>query len=85
MISTHRRFIGTVVSAKMQKTVVAEVERTVTHPKYHKHYTQTKRFPIHDETGACKVGDVIEFEETRPLSRTKRWRFVRKVSDTTTA
>jgi small subunit ribosomal protein S17 len=65
---------GIVVQAKMQKTVVVEVTRRVRHAKYVKFVTQRKRFMAHDEAGSAKVGDTVIIEETRPLSKNKRWR-----------
>ncbi len=65
---------GVVVTAKMTKTVVVEVTRRVKHAKYVKFVTQRKRFMAHDEAGSCKVGDTVVIEETRPLSKNKRWR-----------
>jgi small subunit ribosomal protein S17 len=65
--------IGVVVSNKMQKTVVVEVERLVMHPLYHKYLRRRSRFMAHDEKNDCKVGDRVQIEETRPLSRHKRW------------
>lgn len=68
-----KQLTGIVVSDKMEKTVVVEVETRKRHPVYHKVVKERKRFAAHDEQGA-KVGDVVKIEETRPLSRTKRWR-----------
>ena len=72
---THKRKtkVGTVVSNKMQKTVVVSVDRLVMHPSYKKYYKRRAKFKAHDEKGACKVGDMVELIETRPLSKTKRW------------
>lgn len=67
--------VGVVVSDKMTKTVVVELTRQFAHPLYEKRVTRTKRVKAHDEHGA-KVGDVVRLMETRPLSRTKRWRVV---------
>lgn len=67
--------VGVVVSDKMAKTVVVELTRQFAHPLYEKRVTRTKRVKAHDEQGA-KVGDVVRLMETRPLSRTKRWRVV---------
>lgn len=64
---------GTVLSAKMAKTVVVKVERTERHPKYDKVITRFKKYYAHDETGA-KEGDRVKIVQTRPLSRLKRWR-----------
>ncbi|WP_367280798.1 30S ribosomal protein S17 [uncultured Chloroflexus sp.] len=68
--------VGRVVSDKMDKTVVVAVDYLKPHPLYRKIIRRTKKFHAHDEENACKVGDVVRIEETRPLSRTKRWRVV---------
>ena len=65
---------GVVVSDKMDKTVVVLVERRVKHPRYHKTVTKSQRYKAHDESNDVHVGDRVEITETRPLSRTKRWR-----------
>ena len=65
---------GLVVSDKMDKTVVVEVEDRVKHPKYGKVIRRTKRYKAHDAENACGVGDRVVLMETRPLSATKRWR-----------
>jgi small subunit ribosomal protein S17 len=65
--------VGTVVSDKMDKTVVVAVENRFPHPIYQKTVSRTKRYKAHDEANACKVGDRVRITETRPLSRTKRW------------
>ncbi len=65
---------GLVVSDKMDKTVVVEVEDRVRHPKYAKIIRRTKRYKAHDGENACGVGDRVLLMETRPLSATKRWR-----------
>lgn len=72
----HRNFIGTVVSSAMNKTIVVRVDRMKLHPKYDKRYRVSKKFHVHDEKNAAKVGDTVEFMECRPLSKTKRWRLV---------
>lgn len=68
--------VGVVVSDKMQKTVVVAVENRAPHPKYRKIMVRTKRYKAHDEENQCKVGDRVRIQETRPLSRTKRWTVV---------
>ncbi|ACM23178.1 MULTISPECIES: 30S ribosomal protein S17 [Thermotoga] len=73
----RKRMIGVVVSDKMDKTVVVAVERHVQHPLYKKYIKRTKKYHAHDEKNECRVGDVVEIEETRPLSKTKRWRVVK--------
>jgi small subunit ribosomal protein S17 len=65
---------GYVVSDKMERTVVVEVEDRVKHPKYGKVLRRTKKYKAHDEKNACGVGDRVLLMETRPLSATKRWR-----------
>ncbi len=65
---------GIVVSDKMDKTVVVLVERRVKHPKYHKTVTKSKRYAAHDEANDAHVGDRVRIVETRPLSKTKRFR-----------
>lgn len=65
--------VGLVVSDKMDKTVVVAIENRDAHPKYGKIVIRTKRYKAHDENNECKVGDRVRIQETRPLSRTKRW------------
>lgn len=66
--------VGLVVSDKMDKTVVVAVENRSPHPKYGKIVVRTKRYKAHDEENKCKEGDRVRIQETRPLSRTKRWK-----------
>jgi len=70
---------GRVVSDKMQKSVVVSIERLVKHPLYGKRIKRTTRYTAHDETNDSKEGDLVEIMETRPLSKTKRWRVVRVI------
>ncbi|MCF8132329.1 MAG: 30S ribosomal protein S17 [Synechococcus sp.] len=65
--------VGTVVSDKMDKTVVVAVENRFPHPIYKKTVSRTTRYKAHDEDNRCQVGDRVKITETRPLSRTKRW------------
>jgi small subunit ribosomal protein S17 len=67
---------GVVVSDKMDKTVVVEVERRIMHPIYKKFIRQSKKYAAHDEENASKVGDVVRIRECRPLSRRKRWEVI---------
>ena len=69
--------VGTVVSDKMDKTVIVLVERLVKHPLYQKYIRRRARFAAHDENNACRVGDKVLLTGTRSLSRTKRWRVSR--------
>ncbi|NET11073.1 MAG: 30S ribosomal protein S17 [Symploca sp. SIO2B6] len=68
-----KQLVGTVVSDKMNKTVVVAVQRRVKHPKYGKITVRTKRYKVHDEHNCCQAGDRVRIYETRPLSKTKRW------------
>jgi small subunit ribosomal protein S17 len=68
--------VGRVVSDKMEKTVVVAVDYLKPHPLYRKIIRKTNKFHAHDEENACRVGDTVRIEETRPLSRLKRWRVV---------
>lgn len=65
--------IGVVVSSKMDKTVVVEVEKTITHRLYHRYQKRTSKFYAHDEKNVCVVGDRVKLVATRPLSKLKRW------------
>lgn len=67
---------GVVTSGKMDKTITVAVERKVKHPMYGKFVKKTTKFHAHDENNTCGVGDVVRIMETRPLSKTKRWRLV---------
>ncbi len=73
---THRRQtkVGRVVSDKMQKTIVVQVERRVQEARYQRTIKRTSRFHAHDEGNTAKVGDRVRIEETRPMSKKKRWR-----------
>ncbi len=65
--------VGRVVSDKMEKTVVVSVDSVRRHPLYHKRITRTNKFLAHDEQNTCRPGDLVRIEETRPLSKRKRW------------
>ena len=64
---------GIVISDKMEKTIVVSIENRVTHKKYGKVITKTKKYKAHDEKNECHMGDLVTIIETRPLSKTKRW------------
>ncbi|MEI8307281.1 MAG: 30S ribosomal protein S17 [Chloroflexales bacterium] len=68
--------VGRVVSDKMDKTVVVAVDYLKPHPLYRKIIRKTNKFHAHDEDNSCKTGDTVRIEESRPLSRTKRWRVI---------
>jgi small subunit ribosomal protein S17 len=68
--------VGLVISDKMQKTVVVAVENRSPHPKYGKIVVKTKHYKAHDEENQCQAGDQVRIQETRPLSKTKRWQVV---------
>lgn len=71
--------VGEVISARMAKTIIVRVERRFPHPRFKKVVTGYKKFYAHDEKSEAKVGDRVRIEETRPLSKTKRWRLVEVV------
>ena len=75
-----KQLIGTVVSNKMQKTVVVEVERLKEHPKYKRRFRVHKKYKAHDEKGEYHVGDKVMIEECRPISKDKKWRVIRKIT-----
>ncbi len=77
--------VGEVLSNKMAKTIVVRVERRFPHPQYKKVVTAYSKFYAHDEKNEAKVGDKVRIEETRPLSKTKRWRLVEVVDRNTDA
>lgn len=77
-----RVLVGRVVSDKMDKTVVVEVQRRVLHPKFRKYVNRRKTYKAHDEDNACKIDDIVVIKESRPLSRTKRWVVVEQRSAT---
>lgn len=72
----HVQKTGVVISNKMDKTIVVAVETMKKHRLYKRTYRQTKHFYAHDEDNACQMGDVVRIEETRPLSKLKRWRLI---------
>ncbi|MFW5972071.1 MAG: 30S ribosomal protein S17 [Bacillota bacterium] len=72
----RRQLIGIVVSDKMDKTVSVAVERRTQHPLYKKIVKKTNKFKAHDEENSCNQGDKVRIMETRPLSKSKRWRVI---------
>lgn len=74
-----RSVIGTVVSNKMHKTIVVEVERKVKHPLYGKYMKRFSKMYAHDDANICKVGDIVLIKQSRPISKTKHWELVRVV------
>ncbi len=72
-----RQVNGVIVSNKMEKTVVVQVERVVMHPLYKKYIRRRNKFMAHDKDNVCQIGDLVEITESRPLSKTKRWRVSR--------
>ncbi len=73
MKEQRRRLVGTVTSDKMDKTVMVAVERRYRHPLYKKVIRSAKKYMAHDEENACRIGDRVTIEESRPYSRRKRW------------
>jgi small subunit ribosomal protein S17 len=80
MQSRRQQKIGIVTSNKMQKTVVVTVTRQFKHPLYKKVMRRSKNFLAHDERNECRPGDMVRIEETRPLSRLKRWRVIQVIA-----
>ena len=76
---TRKERVGDVISNKMAKTIVVRVERRFPHPQFKKVVTAFSKFYVHDEKSVAKVGDKVRIEETRPLSKLKRWRLVEVV------
>ena len=74
--NTRRERIGVVVSSNMAKSIVISVKQKIKHPIYGKFVNKTSRFMAHDEENTCNVGDTVKISETRPLSKSKRWRLV---------
>jgi len=71
--SGRKTRVGRVLSNKMDKTVVVVVERLIHHPQYHKYIRRQNKFKAHDAQNACRVGDRVIIEESRPISKDKRW------------
>ncbi|MBU2754011.1 30S ribosomal protein S17 [Acidithiobacillus sp. CV18-2] len=71
-----RSLVGTVVSNRMDKTIVVLVERRIQHPLYKKYIRRSKKFHAHDQDNSCQIGDTVRIEECRPISKTKTWRLV---------
>jgi small subunit ribosomal protein S17 len=76
MRGIHKTVLGKVVSDKMDKTIVVSITRQYIHPTYKKYVRRTLRYKAHDEANVCGIGDTVEIIETRPLSKSKRWRLV---------
>lgn len=77
--ANRKERVGEVISNKMAKTIIVRVERRFAHPRFKKVVTGYRKFYAHDEKSEAKVGDRVRIEETRPLSKTKRWRLVEVV------
>jgi small subunit ribosomal protein S17 len=75
-IGHRKERVGTVTSNAMDRTITVMVEGTKTHTLYGKQFKQSKKFKAHDDKNECQVGDTVRIRETRPLSKTKRWRLV---------
>lgn len=85
IVARKKTLTGTVVSNKMQKTVVIKVERRFKDPTFKKVVSTTKKYKVHDEKNECEPGDLITVCETRPLSKDKRWRLIEIVKRATVA
>jgi small subunit ribosomal protein S17 len=76
----RKELVGTVTSAKMQKTIVVRVTRRIKHPLYVRYVRVSKKFYAHDEQGDARIGDTVRIVETRPMSKLKRWRLAEVMS-----
>jgi len=81
--SNRKELIGKVVATRMQKTIVVEVRRQKSHHLYGRVVARTSKFYAHDEKGTARVGDYVRLEETRPLSKLKRWRLMEVIQRAT--
>lgn len=77
--NARKEIQGVVTSAKMDKTIIVSVVRNIKHPKYGKYFKKTKKFAAHDENNECGENDIVRIMETRPLSKSKRWRLLQIV------
>lgn len=78
-IKKIRTLKGVVVSDKMQKTIVVEITNLIKHPKYKKYHKVSKRFKVHDEKGEYHTGDKVFIQETKPISKDKKWSVISKI------
>jgi len=76
MKATRKQLVGKVISNKMDKTIVVEIEDLVMHPLYKKSVRRTKKLKGHDEKNECSIGDLVKIEESRPISKDKRYRLI---------
>lgn len=74
--NSQRTIIGKVISDKMNKTIVVQIERKVKHPLYGKYIRRFSKMYAHDEENACRIGDLVLIQQSRPLSKTKRWKLI---------
>ena len=77
----ERTVVGTVSSDKMDKTITVLVERLVKHPVYGKYIKRSTKFHAHDENNICKVGDLVEIKQSRPMSKLKSWELVKVIEE----
>ena len=77
---SRRVIVGTVTSANMEKTVVVTVIRRIRDRRFHKFLTNRVKYHVHDENNVAKVGDIVEIVESRPMSKTKRWRLLKTIT-----
>ena len=78
--TNRKQLIGQVISSSMDKTVVVKVERKYPHKKYNKYINKTKKYYAHDPLNTCNVGDSISIEESRPISKLKRWKVIKTLN-----
>lgn len=80
---TTKEQVGKVISNKMDKTIVVAVENRISHHRYNKIIVRTKKYKAHDEKNVCNIGDVVKITQTRPISKTKTWKLLDTISQTT--
>lgn len=76
---TKKETTGKVISNKMNKTIVVAIKNRIAHKKYNKIILKTNKYYAHDENNECEIGDIVKIEETKPISKNKRWKLVKKI------
>lgn len=76
---SNRITIGIVISNKANKTIIVKVTNKIAHKKYKKIISKTNKYHVHDEENLCKIGDIVQIQQTRPISKNKHWKFLNKI------
>ena len=77
---SRKETFGKVISNKMQKTIIVAVEKQISHKKYGKIIIRTNKYYVHDENNLCNIGDLVQIQETRPLSKNKNWTLIKLIN-----